>query len=535
MALPDFSKYKPDPVWGVTDDEWECAILRRLRNDVYTRELNMYTVQKVKANVLDSIVPPVLLSTRKGRRKGKWRQKPGISLTDERPNYIRSLATYGDLFFETTMGKHKEWKDDPGRGKGMAGQFVILWECDVFLYRGQHQKCSEIYGMQYYNSLATAYALIEEAKTRGDHVTFLVEPGTIDDLVPWHKAARRAPKIPIHYVSPPRWEIRNDPSMAEPVRSQTSEASIRDACRERMHISGWMVYPQDVAPTGKFTSRFRKDIEDNIFNTLKTDTGSVKEPILSGYYYWKDSTEYDEMLNELLDFYFPSNEPGLDYGPMRTMAWPMFGIAALEEMMRSVPTYDKRGTFIFLTGVQNMDWTYGSFNYLRRLSKKFDIYVMDVGEHDWSNVFQREPDFKKDGRPYMNYINVSNLVKITVSQHGSSTFSDLQLIVQRHGTGGVNERTEVTVDYNSSAKFRTYSSVNYPTIAQLVTAIQRDFMELDVKRLTVPGFKTVELTEKTIKMSWADGCVMLSGYDVENFTYKLLKAIGAKVNGIAVT
>jgi len=240
-------------------------------------------------------------------------------------------------------------------------------------------------------------------------------------------------------------------------------------------------------------------------------------------------------LNELLDFYFPSNEPGLDYGAMRTMAWPMFGIAALEEMMRTVPTYDKRGTFIFLTGVQNMDWTYGSFNYLRRLSKKFDIYVMDVGEHDWSNVFQRETDFKKDGRPYMNYINVSNLVKITVSQHGSSTFSDLQLIVQRHGTGGVNERTEVTVDYNSSAKFRTYSSVNYPTIAQLVTAIQRDFMELDVKRLTVPGFKTVELTEKTIKMSWADGCVMLSGYDVENFTYKLLKAIGAKVNGIAVT
>jgi hypothetical protein len=181
-----------------------------------------------------------------------------------------------------------------------------------------------------------------------------------------------------------------------------------------------------------------------------------------------------------------------------------------------------------------MEWFWPAYQYLRRLSKKYDVYIMDVGEHDWSLVFRREDTFKLNGKPYIKYMNISNLVNITISQFGMSTFSELDVNVERVAQGNVVLETKTTINLNDGDRIKTYSSNDYPTIADLVKAIQTDFKELHVERLTVAKYKTKELVEVHRNFSFADGIAVLTGYDVENFTYKLLKVMGGKINGVSV-
>jgi hypothetical protein len=592
MSLPNVSYFKPLLTkWGVTDAEWECTILRMFRDDTYVREYNGFVVQSVKANVLGAIVPPVILSTRKARAKGRWVQKPGISLTDDRPNYFRSLATYGDLFFETPLGHHKEFKPVKGRGAGYAGQFIILWECDSYLSHGKHPRCADVSAHMFFNSLATAYALIEEAQSRGDHVTLLVAPGEVDTMTYAHSkpANRRAPKVPVTYVAPSdkvqrkiEWSSNmnrfvgntfeisavagkvyelNIPGITdyswadpwlEPIGGGQQHAKaprfkvgdtvrvkagahrdfiddsdytykLDDVFSDGFIMPGIWTWPHEYAPEGQFTEewlRIRAEAFHHI--TLKKN---YSHPNLSKYYFWRDSTDYDEILNELLELYWAGHSE---------FAWTMIPIAAVEAIMKGVPTLDKRGSFILLTAFQNMEWFWPAYQYLRRLSKKYDVYIMDVGEHDWSLVFRREDTFKLNGKPYIKYMNISNLVNITISQFGMSTFSELDVNVERVAQGNVVLETKTTINLNDGDRIKTYSSNDYPTIADLVKAIQTDFKELHVERLTVAKYKTKELVEVHRNFSFADGIAVLTGYDVENFTYKLLKVMGGKINGVSV-
>jgi hypothetical protein len=554
MSLPDVNRYKPDAKWGLTDDEFDCAMYRFLRQQIYVRTLNAYVVQRVKARVLEAIIPPVITSKRRGR-KGRWIHKPGLSMTNSRPDYFRSLANYGDLFFETAMGSHKEFEDEKGRGIGMAGQFVIFWECDMVMKRGKHPKCGNVDSMQFFNSLATAYALIEEAHSRGDHVTFMMEPGSHDATVPKYMsdAERRAPVIGMKFQLPPGREMSRawarekeneagystDKMTQKRVNVTRGEMEVEDIFRTEMTIGGGVwTYPGEHAPMGPLLNSWTRN--RTALAVLKSETHRPDEPpdnytaLLSGHFFWRDSEEYDEMLDELLNIWYPNDSDGRGGANRLDWAWPLYGIAAVENIMRSVPTHDKRGTFIFLTGVQNMDWTWQAFNYLRALHRKFDIYVMDVGEHDWQQTFLREPTFLLKGAPYIKYINISHLVRITVSQLGFNNFSTLHITVMRDHLTATSHNTIVEIWYNGSFKRRRYSSVDFPTVASLVKAIQTDYPELKVERVTVPRYPTVELTEKDVSMNFADGALILSGYDVENFTYKLLKAIGGKVNGVAV-
>ena len=175
---------------------------------------------------------------------------------------------------------------------------------------------------------------------------------------------------------------------------------------------------------------------------------------------------------------------------------------------------------------------------------------MDIGEHDWTLTFRRERDFRlANGKPYINYVNSSNIVQFTVSQLGTATFQDLDVETESTVTSsGVRSGVKIRIMFNDT-KEKTYDSDTYPTIGQLVVAMQKDFPELRVERMTVPGYPTRNIQNRKdmpgaaigekapsnlTHISFPDGILTLSGYDVENFTYKLLKLMGGMVNGISV-
>src|SRR4030067_2473714 len=128
MPVPLGHKFRPAPKWGVTDEQYDCWILNMLQQwPAYTYEYNSYIFSKVKADVLMNIVPPEEVTKRRSERKeGVWARKRGLDPDDRRPDYFRSLSTYGELFFGSSQGFHREFKPKKGRKFSLRGDFVIM-------------------------------------------------------------------------------------------------------------------------------------------------------------------------------------------------------------------------------------------------------------------------------------------------------------------------------------------------------------------------------------------------------------------------
>jgi hypothetical protein len=519
-----WSQFKPDPKWGVDDDDYDCMMLQLAWHwDAYTRTYNQYIVDRVKSNVLKAILPPEKLSKRKStKRLGAWTNRSGISPDDKRPAYLRSITTYGDIFFDMPgFGYHREFVNKPGKKYSKTSSFVIWWECAEWMEKGAHPKCREVTHQHFYNSLACVYAVVEEARRRGDEVTFITTPGEIDNFIPAHaeSSARRAPKLPAAWIPPPYY-VMSDAQGSKRIGKWQSYGSLRetdDYTQEKLATFGsaWQkVYPH---PDGLINVGDKDRTMGNVQHPGGRYTGAHE---ISAYYFWQSTTDYDDILNELLNFHYPKHNAN------NTVTGAGRSFYAFDKIFDQLPRV-RKGTFLFVGALDNMMVFWFQYMRWRRLSNEFEFYYIDLGELDWTNTFLREPDFLDNGKPYIHYINISTVFQIGVSALGYNTFKTLHVDVSTYPT-------EVTVDFNDGQNRQTFKASDYPTIDRLEEAIQRAFPELVVGRITVPQWPTKDLHSNNSELLYPDGVITLQGDDVENFTYKLLRTMGGSVDGVRV-
>lgn len=495
-------------------------------SDVFNREYNDFIVGRVKSKVLADIVPPVEVTKRRAERAaGRWVNKSGISIGDRRPNYFRSLANYGDIFFETTMGSHREFKPIKGKRFGKIGSFVIVWDVDRSMSHGVHPTCPNVRYMYFYNSLAAVYALVEEAQYRGDKVTFLAMPQVIDDAIPGHGdiANRRAPVIPSDYQQPFPTEIEIAPNGEYKLSNRPARVKrlCNDVFVDREEMWGGHHTPRVPPSDGLLTQQFKLE---SVYKTVSGAMHSHDAGNLSRWYFWLNSTDYEGILNELLDFKFK---------PHGYASIFMEAIVPIAQLLRKMALRQK-GPMIFITALPHWEWFYPAYHYFALYTKFFYMVIVDVGDHNWSQVFKREPTLQVKGKPIFTYIHINSLATIEVSSRGFNTFQSLDVTVEKDFGPPLTTTVTVSLDDAGGPITKSYTSEDYTTVENLANAINRDFPQLTVKRLTTASYPTKNINEDTFTLGFPNGVLHLSGEDLPNLTYKILKAIGGSMGGIKV-
>jgi len=502
MATINIGKtYRPAPKWGVTDDEYDCWMLGMLsRWPAYRYEYNMYVVSRIKTEILKSLVPPEVVSKRRSERKaGKWARKVGLDPDDRRPDYLRSLTTFGDLFYGSTHGYSRIFKPERGRRYALSGSFVILWDAEYDMRGGIHPKCREVDRQFFYNALAATYVLVEEAEQRGDAVTLMVCPQGIDRLFPKHNRPqfRKAPVIPVDFQMSDQTRVISTDDIFEWVPNLYGEPNPR------------------VSPDGRLPRNWLSDAN----NQIRKDTDRAPG-MLSKYYYWVNSYNYNDIKEEILDFVWGPE----DMRRRRLMhSAPLFIVPVLHKVTAKTD-WDKRGTLIYITALANLGWFLPAFHYFREVHKKYECYIIDVGNTDWTMLFKNEPILLDRGVPIFNYINVNTLFKISVSRPGLIGFRNLDIVMSK---------TRLTISFNG--RQRDFPFTNFSTAEKLERGIKSAFPTLDVERLTMGDYKMTDANTMASSLRVANGVITLTGYDIPNMTYKIMKSIGGMIDGISVT
>lgn len=503
---PIAATYRPDKKWGVTDEEWECWMVEMLVHyPAYQYEYNQFIISKIKSDCLASIVPPEEISKSKAHRKaGSWVRKSGINPDDRRPDYTKSLTTYGDLFFGSPFGYHKEFDTKKGRRWGMHGSFTILWDLDVYCNKGKHPRCPRAGNQFFYNGLAVCYALVEEAERRGDYVTFTLTPGDAERNMPWHSEERyrRAPSGKIKVA----WPSTEDPKTGKP-----AVTDFTDAFRQLMGVGipGIVDPPED----GYLSKKWWKDMFTGLGRD-GADLGGIHQGELSKYYWWMNTQDYDDIKEELLNFAWHGH------------SIPTYIGIVLPLIQRLLGNYgDKKGTLVIVTPMTQVPYFLFGVDYFESMSRQYNMYIFDIGEKDWTMMFRMEPHLRdRAGNPYFNYISINTLFKISLSPAGLIGYTGLRMTNQKGG---------LTIELNGITRRFPYK--DFPTAAALERAITSTFPTLTVERTTAGHYKMRESDAVSRELSTPDGVLIIKGYDLENLTYKILKVIGGMIDGVLVT
>ena len=167
------AEYKPDQR---SDDEWKAIMYHTLSAgasgasthsaplDLTTR-MNRLFYETFTVDILEYLVAELYKKPRGGRAKEYG--KVGLSVDDKKPDYSRSIETYGNLFFETKYGYHKE-KAKHVRGKpfqGTSGDVVLVATIDRDM---SYLRQRIVYAM--------TYAFLQDAAQRKDKITLFLSP-----------------------------------------------------------------------------------------------------------------------------------------------------------------------------------------------------------------------------------------------------------------------------------------------------------------------------------------------------------------------
>lgn len=113
--------------------------------------------RSMSADVLEDITQPIDESAdTPGRESGRVVTERGLSVSDDKPRYQRSIATFGSLLFESPFGYHRKFK--PGDQPGPFGQkrrAFLLWDISGSNYQSlsrRGRRKPNIHGGGYYDS-----------------------------------------------------------------------------------------------------------------------------------------------------------------------------------------------------------------------------------------------------------------------------------------------------------------------------------------------------------------------------------------------
>jgi len=122
--------YTPDYLEDFPIEYADAIELLRMTLAYSDPSVLMDASRAMSADVLEEITQPIDESADKpGRESGRVVSQRGISVSDDKPRYQRSIAAFGGLFFETPFGFHRIFK--PGDQPGPFGQkrrAFLLWD-----------------------------------------------------------------------------------------------------------------------------------------------------------------------------------------------------------------------------------------------------------------------------------------------------------------------------------------------------------------------------------------------------------------------
>lgn len=183
MALNFFDFRPPD----IPQEVWERWLVELLTNSSFDPyEFYSWYCPRVTAQVLEKL----LLEEVEGkipRRLQRFRKRSGILPTDKKPLVAESIGMFGGLHYGTPYGFHRQKMKAPRGTKysGVAGSVIIMLMLGIELSDPTSIGDFTVDGVRFpsggtgwaqHDIKATAFALVNEAKKRGDRVTLFIGP-----------------------------------------------------------------------------------------------------------------------------------------------------------------------------------------------------------------------------------------------------------------------------------------------------------------------------------------------------------------------
>ena len=396
----------------IDPDEWECWMHEYGRSvtnaDVY--EYNRWWVSKVKSDILASLVRPEE-ETKRRRRLGRWRTKGGLSMSDRRPDLIKSITDYGGLFFETPFGSHRKFVKEKGRKSAGVGHTVIAWHTGRESWKEGKIRCKggrSYDGAAFYHALATVFAIVEDAERRGDRATLVVAPreleANMESVLSQRFTMQR--KSWRTRIFGPNLQIFAELNMFETlINRRMSPAAGTDvgsaiAGAKAAEAGAWGNMKKPAG--GFYTVEWSRDeAEEDVrrwFSGAKVEEYSDASNMeISAALFYERSVDYEGIRNRLLAV----SPRGLTIQP--NFASPlMVGYEVFTQSSKEV-----RGTMIMVAALDRPTDLYMFRHYLREIDRSMDIVFIDLGELDLSQLFL-EPEMTRNGRPLVRYVYVGD-------------------------------------------------------------------------------------------------------------------------------
>lgn len=482
---------------GVDEETWERWVFEYIiANPSDYRRYNRWYASKVRSEILSALVTAERAVKRKAKAFGRWRRFGGLSVRDHRPDYVGSITNYGDLIFESPFGMHRKFTKEPGRKLAAAGSVVISVDLSTSALSGTNPKYPGVPKQNFMNIMATVVSLIEEARTRGDRVTIITQPTIgkgLENVRPQkpYKMTLIIPAYPPNY--PNDMTLWKDGDIWNPPRTNGLAKGVGE-----VHFQ----------PDGHLLGHAKDKIQ-GLHRTL-----SFGFKVLSEYYSFINSQDYDLMKRTFLDIPF-------DF--VSGVTWEDYAIPITGDIW-SLLQKEKRGLTIVISSLDTLAPWWVSHRYVRAAHRVSDIVCIHFSEQDWGPFFRGEPDMLYNGKPMVNYVNVNHMGYIypvlpVKDMKAEIVWKKLYIKFKDAGTG--EEFSNV------------WALKDFKTMLDLISDI-RSIGFFDVRPLTSPMAKPVQLTDARVKRYGGKDVIVLIGNDVENLSFKTLAVIGGSIEGVKV-
>lgn len=405
----------------VSADEWECWMHEygRSARNADAWEYNRWWVSKVKSDVLSKLIRPEA-ETKRRRLLGRWKTRGGLSLAHKRPDLSGSIGDFGGLFFETPFGSHREFVKEKGRKLARVGHTIIAWQTGRVSWKAGQIKCrgpgaASYNGASFYYGLATVHAMLEEAERKGDAVSLVVAPRTIERGMEEIRSEKLVslpkdwttrvygPDLSIAYEMN-FFDILPNRALAQPHASQGDDPVdlARRLERERIAAFDAERTPKELthAPWAK---KRAEELRKWFKNSPPLDERrDASDGAVSRALFFEHSTDYERMKDLLLSV----SPKALDGGTEAPPAWPL--AVAYEVFERH--SKEVRGTVILVTSLSFPMELYKYAHYLREMDKHADVVVIDVGVLDLTPAF-RNDFLMRNGQPVVKYVYVGDRIE----------------------------------------------------------------------------------------------------------------------------
>lgn len=517
---------------GMDEDKWLCWV-KSFYNygggdiDIYNR----WWCDFVVSEVLDKI-REANLTTKKKRTEGRWVLKRGIRVSDKQWDIQASIGRYGRLFAGTDLGYHREFEPKMrGREFGKAGSFIILWDTDASLNKGEVEcvarekdeygdpildddgedigaviHTEKILKQNWFNSLACVYALLKEAERKGDHVTLLAGPGNHIKM-----------SLNIHYGDSaktfPMIAARDGETVIQDVPVFRTIAALPPALTEASTIP-LSDHMKEVAMSGE---------ERTVFSRGPAE--------LSEFFKFENNTNYEHIINTLMKMQPPERR-------WKTPSFIKMHMVYLNAIWDDLPK-TKRSTIVVISTVSYPMTFWLSYRYIAEFYRFADFFIVDVGARDNSALFEMDEFFDPNNLPVPEAIRYSFYIDFDSWGYRLDS-DDPRWREELRAATGLDE-TEVTVfprwsTWEGKLVGRINIDVTYETAPDVA---DKDSLLVDLalalgaspfsisSRLILKKYHGSQPSRSTVNYVYV-------GSDVKNMTARVLSAVGAELGGWSV-